>query len=100
MDLIKITKETNGILFDTAGLAVVKPDAWGVTISKKMFVPSNEPSISEVHYYNDRVVVQGNTTVSYSLNLDGSNGAQPISHIEGSPVSSIEDIFDKFIAIL
>lgn len=92
---VKITKVVNGILFDTTGL----PGS-GQKFAKKKFIPKDFGNINDVLLYDDRVVATDTTGTTYVLNLTGSENAYPISHIEGNPVTTIEDTFDQFITIL
>jgi len=100
MDLVKITKLENGILFDVTALDLIKPDYVGIKVAKKKFVPKNSPNILDVMLFNDRVVANDINSGSYSLDLTGVDDHYPISHIEGVAVISIEDLFEKFISVI
>lgn len=95
---IKITKELNGMLIDFSDLSA--ENGYGVTIPKKRFMPKDFNNITEVFLYNDRVVVNDISGESHSLDLTGTDGMYPISHIETIAVSDLDDLFSKFIAVL
>ena len=92
---VKIIKVTNGIVFDTTGI----PGS-GEKFAKKKFVPKDFGNINDVLLYNDRVVATDTTGNTYVLNLTGADNGYPVSHIEGNPVTTIEETFDQFITIL
>jgi len=76
----------------------------GDAFAKKMFMPINYPAINHIALYNEKVVGVGASGKEFNLTLNGTDGSFPIGSIgiEGAleGVSSIEDLFNKFIAIL
>ena len=93
--MVVINKLANGIMFDASSL----PGA-GDKFASKKFVPSNFSNVDTVMLYNDRVVANSAYGESYSLNLNGSEGAYPVSTIDGTPVNTLEELFNLFIGIL
>lgn len=93
--MVKISQLANGVIFDTTGL----PGS-GEKFAVKKFVPKNYPNILDVQLYNDRIVATDVTGFSYAINLNGSDNAYPVSHIQNEVVLDVNDMFDKFIAIL
>lgn len=92
---IIITKTTNGIVFDTTGL----PGS-GTAFAIKKFIPDNYPNMDDILLYNDRVVANSASGTSYSLNLDGSQSAYPVSEISGVPITSLSQLFDVFTSLM
>jgi len=90
-----IIKTANGIVFDTTGL----PGS-GTAFAIKKFIPDNYPNVDDVLLYNDRIVANSAAGTSYSLNLDGSQSAYPVSEIAGTPIESLEQLFDVFTSIM
>lgn len=96
-DLVLITKPANGILFDSVANNVPT----GTTeIALKRFIPKDFPEIRTVLLYGDRVTVVPTNGEPFNLDLDSNEGFIPVSHIAASAVSDLEDLFDKFIALL
>jgi len=92
---VVISKLVNGILFDTSSL----PGS-GDKFAKKKFVPQDFGNIADILLYDDRVVANDANGNSYSLNLTGEGSAYPVSEIDSSPITSIENLFTTFITIL
>jgi hypothetical protein len=90
-----ITKISNGIIFDTTGL----PGS-GVKFAKKKFIPSNFPNVDDILLYDDRVVANSASRISYSLNLTGADGAYPVTQIDGTPIESLEQLFNVLISLM
>lgn len=90
--MVKITTRSNGVLFETTGI----PNS-GITFAKFMFKPKNYPSIEKISMFNDKIIGTSLSGEDFNLTLNGSNQSYPISVVNGSTVTSIEDLFFKFI---
>lgn len=91
--MVKITKISNGIQFDTTELS-----GSGVDIAKKFFIPISK--IESISLFTDKVIGKDSLGTDWNMNLDGSEGSYPIATIEGIAVSTIDDIYEKLIALL
>jgi hypothetical protein len=90
-----LTKLPNGVMFDTTGL----PGS-GEKFAIKKFVPQNFPNILDVQLYTDSVAATDISGYTYILNLTGGENTFPITHVDSIDVESIEDLFNKIVAIL
>jgi hypothetical protein len=97
--MVKIIKLSNGIMFDSS----VIPGS-GEGFAKKMFMPINYPAINNISLYNDRVIGTGALGKQFNLTLNGAEGSHPVSQIGLESalenVTSLEELFNKFITIL
>jgi hypothetical protein len=105
--MVKIIQLTNGLLFDATGLEALPESmrpGYGINSAKKMFMPKDYPAINNISLFNDRVVGTGALGRQFDLTTTGANGSFPISQIgiEGAleNTTSLDEIFNKFIAIL
>lgn len=91
-----ITKQNNGIMFDVSDL----PGS-GTFFASKKFIPSNFGNIDDVLLYNDRVVGNSSSGKSYSFAINSPNeDVFNVSKIGVDDVNTLEEIFEKFIALL
>lgn len=98
---IKIYKTASGNGFITDCTLI--PGRNFLKEAKKIFKPLTKHSIDEVRLYQDRVKVRASNDDDYTMvkDVDMSDLSKyPIMDIEGEAPQSIDDLFEKFIAIL
>lgn len=98
---IKIYKTSSGNGFITDCLLIPGRDF--TKDAKKIFKPLTKHSIDEVRLYADRVIVRASNDDDYTMVKDADlndKSKYPILDIEGQAPEDIEDLFEKFIAIL
>lgn len=91
--MVKIITIDTGILFDSSTL----PGA-GTKFALKYFRPKNYPNINFISLFSDKI--QGSSVVGedFTLTLDGGiPGSYPIGLVNGVGVTSLDDLFTKFI---
>jgi len=91
--MVKIITIDTGILFDSSTL----PGA-GVKFALKYFRPKNYPNINFISLFNDKI--QGSSILGedFTLTLDGAiTGSYPVGLVNGVAVTSLDDLFTKFI---
>jgi len=91
--MVNITKIYNGIQFDTTGMA-----GSGNDFAEKFFIPI--VAVESISKYTDKVIGKDSIGIDWNMNLDGTNGAYPISTIAGVAVTDIDDLYNKLIALM
>jgi hypothetical protein len=93
--MVKIITHENGIIFDTTSL-----QGSGVAFAKKMFRPRHYPSVETVALWSDKIVGTSSNGNDFNISINGSNQSYPISHANGVPVTTLDELFDNFINTL
>ena len=91
--MVNITKIYNGIQFDTTGM-----EGSGNDFAEKFFIPI--VAVESISKYTDKVIGKDSIGIDWNMNLDGTNGAYPISTISGVAVTDIDDLYNKLIALM
>lgn len=90
--MVTITTRPNGILFDTSVLP-----GTGVAFARMYFRPKNYPSINYVSLYNHKIIGSSVTGEDFNLTLNGAEGSFPVSSINGTPITTLDELFTNFI---
>jgi len=98
--MVKIISKDNGILFDTTAIRPV-----GATFAKKMFRPKNYPNIELISLFDDYIHGVSASGDDFKINFVESSeaiekGIYPVSEVAGVTVTSLDDLYDKFISSL
>ncbi len=94
--MVKIITIDTGIMFDSSAL----PGAGG-KFALKYFRPKNYPNINFISLFSDRILGSSVLGEDFTLTLDGSvPGSYPISKVNDIAVTSLDDLYMKFINAL